>query len=157
MRKVNQEIHDRKIIEEILSGGKILRLAINDNPAPYIVPFNYGYNNNVLYVHCAPEGKKIDLLKINSVVGFEIEHTAEIIKSEKACNWAALYRSVTGHGKVEIITEDDQKIAGLDIIMKHNGFEGETEYGRKPLDSMIILKINIEFITGKQSGNWDKQ
>ncbi|MFP4060745.1 MAG: pyridoxamine 5'-phosphate oxidase family protein [Bacteroidales bacterium] len=155
MIKANQEISDKKIVEDILQNSKIIRLAIYDDNVPYIVPFNYGYKENCIYIHSAPVGKKIDLLKKNNRVGFEIEHTARIIEKELACKWSTLYRSIIGQGWVEILVEHGQKVAGLDIIMKHNGFLGKTVYGQKPLDSMVILKLTIENLTAKQSGNWE--
>lgn len=156
MRKTNQEITDQNIIEEILSRSRICRIAMMDGNRPYILPFNYGYNNKCLYIHCAPEGKKIHLLKQNPQVCFEIEHTAELVKHEKACNWATLYRSVLGYGDVEIIVDFEQKQKGLKNIMTHNGAKGNLEFGKKQVDAMLLLKLNIRECTGKQSSNWNR-
>ena len=103
MRKANQEIMDERILEEILKGSEICRIAMVDSELPYILPFNYGYEDRCIYIHSAPDGKKIDLLRKNNRVCFEIEHTARIIKDEKACKWSTLYRSVVGYGEIEIV------------------------------------------------------
>ncbi len=71
MRKKNQEIADPKIIEEILKESEICRLAMMDGDKPYILPFNYGYKDNCIYIHCAKEGKKIDLLRKNGEVNYK--------------------------------------------------------------------------------------
>jgi nitroimidazol reductase NimA-like FMN-containing flavoprotein (pyridoxamine 5'-phosphate oxidase superfamily) len=154
MRKQNQEIKDKSIIEQILANSEICRIAMIDNDKPYILPFNYGYKNNCIYIHSAPEGKKMDLLKKNNKVCFEIEQKAEIVKNDKLCKWTTNYRSVVGYGEVEIITEHKQKKNGLDIIMAHYGMQKNVEYEEKQIESIIIIKLNITKITGKQSSNW---
>ena len=58
MRKVNQEITDASILEEILRHSEICRIGMIDNGLPYVLPFNYGYKDLQIYIHCAPVGKK---------------------------------------------------------------------------------------------------
>ena len=157
MRKTNQEITDKSVIEEILSKSEICRIAMIDNDLPYILPFNYGYKDNCIYIHSAPEGKKIDLLKKKNTVCFEIEQIAKIIKHNKACKWATTYRSVVGYGDVEIITDYDKKKQGLEIIMTHYGAPDNLEFELKQVESIVILKITISKVTGKQSSNWTRK
>ena len=157
MRKTNQEITDKSVIEEILSKSEICRIAMIDNDLPYILPFNYGYKDNCIYIHSAPEGKKIDLLKKKNTICFEIEQIAKIIKHNKACKWATTYRSVVGYGDVEIITDYDKKKQGLEIIMTHYGAPDNLEFELKQVESIVILKITISKVTGKQSSNWTRK
>ena len=156
MKKINQEITDKKILEDIMIQSKICRIAMIDNALPYILPFNYGYENKYIYIHSAPVGKKIDLLTKNPRVCFEIEQKADIVKNNKACKWEAIYRSVVGYGNIEIIRDFAQKQRGLEIIMSHNGALDSTDFEAKQVDSVVILKLKIDTITGKQSSNWDK-
>ena len=51
MRKANQEIKDPEIIEQILAGAEICRIAMIDGDVPYMLPFNYGYRDRCIYVH----------------------------------------------------------------------------------------------------------
>ncbi len=155
MRRKDQEITDRKKINEILSKSEVCRIAMIDNDKPYIIPLNYGYYNNAIYIHSAPVGKKIDILKRNNKVCFELEYCSEIVKHESACDWSTKYRSVIGFGTVEIITDFEEKKKCLDIIMAHYGKSGKNVYKDKQVDFVVILKLNIEQITGKQLGEWD--
>lgn len=156
MRKANQEITDKLILEEILKQTQICRLAMIDNGNPYILPFNFGYYQNCIYIHSAPKGKKIDLLSKNPKVCFEIEQHAELIKDETACKWSTLYRSIVGYGIVEIISDFEEKKCGLEIIMKQHGANGKMEFDSKEVEFIVILKLTISSMTGKQSGNWSK-
>lgn len=157
MRRERQEITDKTIIEEILSTSEICRLGFIDVDRPYILPFNYGYQDGLIFIHCAKEGKKIDLINKNNVVCIEIEQIAKIERYEKACKWATTYRSIIGYGLVEIITDLEQKRKSLDVIMKHNGANSShnLNYETSQLEAMSILKIRITEISGKQSSNWN--
>ncbi len=156
MRKANQEITDKSILEDVLKQANICRLAMIDNGLPYILPFNFGYHENCIYIHSAPAGKKIDLLKENPFVCFEIEQKAEIITDDIACKWSTMYSSVIGYGNVEIVTDYAAKQRGLEIIMKQHGATGKLEFDTKQIELVVILKLSISTMTGKQSGNWNR-
>ncbi len=127
------------------------------NGVPYIVPLNYGYDKNVIYIHSASEGNKIDILRANNKVCFEIEDTTTIIRKEMSCDWATKYRSLVGYGLVEIITNYEQKKLGLDIIMAQHGRTENNVYTKNQVENIVILKLTIDHVTGKQSGNWSEQ
>lgn len=154
MRRSEREITESTVIEEILAGAGICRIAMIDGNLPYLLPFNYGYRDNVIYIHCAPEGRKINILKKNKTVCFEIEDVAKLIRDEVACNWTTAYRSLVGYGTVEIITDPGKKHEGLNIIMNHYGAAGSHNFNKNKTDSLVILKLTITSVTGKQSGNW---
>jgi hypothetical protein len=151
---MDKEISDPEILEMILNQSKVCRIALNNGEFPYIVPFNYGYGDGVLYFHSATTGKKIDLIRKNNKACFEIEYDSQIIPDEKACKWTAKYRSVIGYGTVDIITDRVEKVKGLDTIMSHYGKSGYQLYDEKQVENLVILKLTINKMTGKQSGNW---
>ena len=155
MRKINQEITDPGTLEEILSGARICRLAICDGEKPYLLPFNYGYRERCIYIHSAPEGKKIELLQLNPHVCFEVEDLVTIVPDIKACNWSTSYRSVVGEGKVEIITDYEGKKIGLEAIIAQHGAHLPADFDAGQMERMVILKITITSMTGKKSSNWD--
>lgn len=156
MRKTNLEITDRSILEEILSGAIICRVAMNNGAVPYLLPFNFGYREGCIYIHSAPEGKKIDLLRRNSNVSFEVEDPVSIIPGKNACNWSTRYRSVVGEGRVEILTDTQSKKEGLQVIMAQHGAPELIDFEERELIRMVILKITITSMTGKHSSNWHK-
>lgn len=150
MRREQLEITDPVILEEILSGAEVCRIAMIDKGRPYMVPLNYGYSKNTIYFHSSPLGKKIEILKADNRVCFEIELSSRIIRGEKPCDWGTKYRSVIGYGTIGFITDPGSKKEALDIIMAHYGKTGPNEYSEKELENVLILKLQIEEITGKQ-------
>ena len=157
MRRKEKEITDQKIIDEILTKSQLCRIALFDDEFPYIVPFNYAYSDNVILFHSATSGKKIDLIRKNNKVCFEIEYSSQIIEHEQSCQWTTRYRSIIGVGVMEIVTEYEEKKKGLDAIMTHYGRTEHTDYGGKSLENLVILKLKILNLTAKQSGNWEKE
>lgn len=135
---------------EILNTSKICRIALFDSPYPYIVPMNYGYADNQLYFHCAKEGKKIELIKSNNKVCFEIEQSHEIIADDVSCKWSTKYQSIIGFGTIELLTDLEEKRKGLDTIMIQHG-KKDNAYKDSALDKVMVLKLNIDNLTGKQS------
>jgi uncharacterized protein len=156
MRRNDKEIKDPEVIEEILNHSKVCRIALHNGEYPYIVPFNYGYHERVLYFHSAVSGKKINLIQENNKACFEIEYDSLIMQHEQACKWTTKYRSVIGYGKIEVITDPDEKKRGLDKIMEHYGRSAVNVYNEKHVKDIVILKLTIDKLTGKQSGNWEK-
>lgn len=66
MRKFDREIRDYNEILRLLDECQTIRLALHDEPYPYVVPLSYGWEERdgklFVYFHCAKEGKKLDLI-----------------------------------------------------------------------------------------------
>ncbi len=158
MRRKDKEVTDPSIIQELLSTAEVCRVAmVDEGGEPYIVPLNYGYRDNALYVHSAAVGRKIDLLKRNNRVCFEVESASSIIRHEEPCHWSTRSRSIVGYGHVEILTDHEEKKRGLDIILTHYGKVGPNVYDEKHLRAVVILRISIESVSCKQLGDWSER
>jgi len=150
MRRKEQEITGIEEIEKIINKASVCRLALCENDTPYIVPLCFGYKNKTLYFHSAFAGKKIEILKKNNNVCFEIEADIEINKGDNACNWNIQYKSVIGFGKAFLIYDIHEKTTALDILMSHYS-EGKFDYLQNSLNRTLIIKVIIEHMTGKKS------
>jgi len=150
MRRNEKAVTDPDELTQILRDGRICRLAITAEPAPYIVPLNYGYRDAVLYFHSALAGRKIELLRQNPRVGFEISLDLGIATGAQACNWGARYRSVIGHGRIKFIERLEEKRRGLDAIMAQYA-PGEFTYPDATVNATCVYKLQIVAMTGKQS------
>ena len=151
MRRKDQEINDIGAIEDIIRKGQVCRLALSENGQPYIVPLCFGYEDNNLYFHSAREGKKLDILRKNNNVCFEIDIDRELVKGKKACDCSMKYQSVIGFGKAELIEDIESKRRAFNIIMQ-NYLEGSFEYPDESIQKTVIIKVEIESMTGKKLG-----
>ncbi|NLJ44932.1 MAG: pyridoxamine 5'-phosphate oxidase family protein [Bacteroidales bacterium] len=153
MRRSEREITDLKEIEKVFESADVCRIAFADNNVPYIVTMNFGYSgfdSPVLYFHCASEGKKLEMIRKNNNVCFEVDTDHELYGGPGACDFGMKYRSVVGWGKMTIVTDEQDKIKGLDHIMSHYSEKTGFTYERSTLSRMLVLKLEITRMTGKK-------
>jgi len=151
MRRAEKEITNRREIDMILSKATICRIGFHDQQVSYIVPMNFGYSDDCLYLHSAPQGKKIELLKRNPLVCFEVENDVEIISTGIPCQWSMNYTSVIGYGTASFITNLEQKQKALQIIIDHYSPGSSYVFPEKKRNEVTIIKIEITQMTGKKS------
>jgi hypothetical protein len=148
MRKTDREIKDRKDIDDIIGRCQVCRLAVCDDDQPYIVPLNFGYDGSFLYFHAALEGRKIDIIKKNNKVCFELDILYDIVKAEEACKWGSKYESVIGSGTAEILEDLEAKKDALEWIMRQYG-SGTRDFTEEILKKTLILRVQVLEISGK--------
>lgn len=151
MRRKDKEIKNTKEIESIINRSDVCRIALCENNSPYIVPVCFGYIDNCLYFHSAADGKKIDIIKKNNRVCFEFDIQRGLIRPENPCDWDMKYCSVIGSGKAFFIDDLEEKTKALNIIVGHYSSDA-FEYQENSVDTVTIIKVEIENITGKKSG-----
>jgi hypothetical protein len=153
MRRNDREVTEIQIIEQIFSKADVCRIAFADNNTPYIVTMNFGFllgKNKVLYFHCAPEGRKIEMLRRNDQVCFALDTGHSLTKGKKACGWGMKFQSVVGYGRLSIVEDSDERFRALDLIMNHYGGEGKYDYDERQMQKTAILRLDIMEMTGKQ-------
>jgi len=151
MKRKEKEVLDREEIESIIKKADVCRLGLSVDNNPYIVPLNFGYKEHCLYFHTPKVGKKIDMIKTNNRVCFELDIDHEVVRAENPCDWNMKYRSVIGYGRAFLLEDIDEKRRALDIIVEH--YSGRlNEYDEKLVNRLAIIKIQVESMTGKKSG-----
>ena len=119
MRRKEKEITDKETIESILHRANVCRLAMCQDNIPYLVPMNFGYRDDTLFFHSAWKGRKIDMLKKNDRVCFEVDIDHELVTGDQACDFSMKFLSIIGYGKASFIEDSEGKRKALDIIMSH--------------------------------------
>ena len=151
MRTKDREIAAVDEIEDVIKKATTCRIGLADNGEPYVVPICFGYERNALYFHSGLEGRKVEIIKRNSRVCFEMDADVEVVKDDKACDWTVNYRSVMGVGRAAILQSDHEKSHGLGLIMKHYG-SADFNFPKSRLDKTLVVRIDIENMTSKKSG-----
>ncbi len=152
MRRSEKQITDQKELNEILLKNHICRIALSDNNTPYIIPVNYGYDEKYIFIHSAVEGHKLDIIRKNNKVCFEITDSIDIVAAESACDFGTKFRSVIGFGKIKIVSDSDRKINALRTIMHQHTKKNLWNFNEISVSKIVILEIKIESLTGKKSG-----
>ena len=153
MRRKDKEITDKAEIEAILKKAFVCHLGLSDGDRPYVVPMNYGYEDGHIYLHCAAEGKRLDIIKKNNKVCFEMDlFEIEVVKkNDQPCDWGTSYRSVIGYGTAKLIESAEEKSRALGIIVKSLDDRSFT-FPEKEVKRTAVIDITITEMTGKASG-----
>ena len=154
MRRKDREIVDEKVMISIIEKAIICRVAMCWQDEPYMIPMNFGYQDNYIYLHSAREGRKLDILRNNDKVCIEFDADVELVQSQKACNTEMKYKSVLIFGEAVVLKDVREKKKALDIIMPHYYQPNSSSvfhYPEDALEKVIIIKVKVEKMTGKES------
>jgi uncharacterized protein len=153
MRRNEREITDILLREEIIAKADVCRVAFADGNVPYVVTMNFGYqggDNPRLWFHGAGEGRKIDMIKKNRYVCFELDTDHELYKGHKGCDWGMRYKSIVGYGNISIVTDITAKTEGLSFIMKHYAGDNDYTFDESSVSRTTVLMLEITEITAKK-------
>ena len=155
MRRSDREITDIRSILGILDRCDICRIALCDNNVPYVIALNYGVEVNSgavsVYFHCAREGRKLDIIGRNNHACLEADRMLGLVDAEKACGFTAKYESVMAFGRIFIVGDNSEKAHGLGVLMKKYAPSREFSFFGSELNSVTVLRMDVESITGKSN------
>ena len=147
------QITDINEIKTILDKSKIVHLGLVDGDEAYVVPMNYGYvmedERLTLYLHGATKGRKIDLMKANPKVFFEMECDLQPFEGKTACHYGIAYASVMGRGTAEIVEDTEEKKKGLSVLMKTQT-EKDFTFNGKMAAVVAVIRIDVTEYTAKR-------
>lgn len=151
-------MHSRTVsqpeIEAIIRKCQFCYIGMVDQQGlPYVLPFNFGYEDGFLYFHSAPDGKKIDILKNNPevCVAFSADCELRFVNEEVACSYGMKYKSVLAYGKIEFVTDTDSRIKVLDVIMRTYS-PREFKYSPPSLRTICCWKMKVDRFEGRVLG-----
>lgn len=147
-------IEDQKEIEEIIKGCKTCYLGLSDeNNQPYVIPMNFGYKDNTIYLHSGQFGRKWTIMKQNPKVcvtfclGDELVHQDEHV----GCSWRVKSKTVIAEGEVEFIDDYDEKEKILHIFMSQYS-DRSFKFNAPAVKNVGIMKIEIKSMKAKEFG-----
>lgn len=155
MRREERNIASPAAIAGILQQCKVCRLGLYDGEEVYIVPMNFGYTFQdgrlILYFHCAQTGRKLDCIRKNNRVCFEMDCQHALVLAQEACGCTYRYASIIGNGAAVLVTEQAEKEKALQAIMLHQTGRRENRFSEKILQKTAVLRITADTFTCKQN------
>ena len=154
----NLEIKSKEKIIEFLSSESTGRIAsVDKNGFPQIIPMNFVFINDVIYMHSHIRGEKLENIKRNDKVGFEVDRSLEFLPSyffdpTDASLADTLYISVVMKGICVIIEDKVEKTLALNGLMKKYQPEGGYEPMNPEMDvlnEVAVIKIVPNTMRGK--------
>jgi hypothetical protein len=152
------EIKSKEKIIEFLSSQQTGRISsIDENGYPQIIPMNFVFINDVVYMHSHIKGEKLENIKRNQKVGFEVDKSLEFLPSyfsdpTDASLADTLYISVIIKGNASIVLDREEKTIALNGLMKKYQPEGGYEPIKPEMDvlnEVEVIKIVPESLRGK--------
>lgn len=152
MTRRERQITDIAEIMKILDNSKVLHLGMVDGDEPYVVPMNYGYTYEdgklTLWLHGARQGRKMDVMRKNPKVFFEMECDLQPFEGEVACKYGLAYSSLMGRGIAEIIEDVETKKTALSVLMKTQTGK-DFDFEDKMASVVGVIKIDVLDFTAK--------
>jgi nitroimidazol reductase NimA-like FMN-containing flavoprotein (pyridoxamine 5'-phosphate oxidase superfamily) len=147
-------IEDSQEIEKNIRSCRTCFLGLSDaDNQPYVIPMNFGYNDNTIYLHSGQFGRKWQVMKTNPkacitfCLGDDIAYQDEHV----ACSWRVKSKSVIAEGIIEFIDDYDEKLAALKIMMGQYS-DREFHFNAPAVKNVGVYKMKIEKVTAKEFG-----
>ena len=152
MTKRERQITDPEQIRHILDTAQVLHLGLAVDNEPYVVPMNYGYTEEegklVLYLHSALKGKKLDMMRANPKIFFEMDCDWVPFEGEKPCQYGLSYSSVMGRGRATIVEDVEEKMRGLTVLMKTQTGK-DFAFNERLVSIVAVIRIDVAEYTAK--------
>lgn len=159
MRRKICEIRERDGMEEILRRATIGRLATSGADGyPYITPVNYVWWNGSVFFHCAHEGEKVDNIRRDPRVCFEVDIPLSYFgldydPTRPTCHVHQFYHCVIIRGRAEIVEDCEEKVGSLNALMEaHEGHDNfvKVDAHTKGVGLCSVVAVRVESMTGKR-------
>ncbi len=152
MTRREREVTDINEIIKILDTAKVLHLGLCIENEPYVVPMNYGYTMDgdklTVYLHGARRGKKLDMMRENPNVFFELCCDITPFEGDVACRYGITYSSVMGKGRAEIVENIEEKKRGLTLLMKTQTGK-DFSFEDRMAEVVSVIRIDVSEYTAK--------
>ncbi|MFB5611712.1 MAG: pyridoxamine 5'-phosphate oxidase family protein [Nitrosarchaeum sp.] len=152
------QIKSQQKIQEFLNQEHVGRISsIDENGYPQIIPMNFVYLDNFIYMHSHIKGEKIDNINRNNKVGFEVDRELEFLPSyfedpKDASLADTLYISIVIKGRASLVTDREEKTIALNGLMKKYQPEGRydpIESTMRVLNGVAVIKVIPDTLHGK--------
>lgn len=145
-------------VKEFLNAEHVGRVAsMDENGFPQIIPMNFAFLDDAVYMHSHVRGEKLDNISRNNKVGFEADRELEFLPSyfedpHNASLADTLYISVVIKGTASFVSDREEKTLALNGLMKKYQPEGRYDPIRsdmRVLDAVSVIKVTPQTIHGK--------
>ncbi len=133
---------------EILQVGEYGFLAMASAEGGYGVPINYAISGDTIYLHCAPEGRKLQAVANDNRVTFCVVGEKRLIPEQ----FTTMYESVVASGSARIVEDEDERRQALRLIVEKYASQ-HVEEGLKAIERSLhrtaVVAICVHTLTGK--------
>lgn len=154
MRRKDREVTGLDEMEAMLRAETVCRVCFHGDPYPYIVPLNFGFTRDgdrfTLYFHCAKVGEKLDRMRADPNVAFEVDGAHQLVDGPNACDYSFGFQSVIGTGTLSEVAGEERR-AGLIALMRQVAPDRDFDCMDVDLERGVnVLRLDVAQMTGKR-------
>ena len=150
MRRNRQQLTQDECIDILQQATSGVLAVIGDGGYPYTVPLSHVYADGCLFFHSAIQGHKVDAIRNDSRCSFCVIAQDDVHPE----TFTTHFKSVVAFGRIHVIEDDAERLAALRSLglrhapHDHAGLQREID---KDFDRVLLLRLDIEHLTGKQA------
>jgi nitroimidazol reductase NimA-like FMN-containing flavoprotein (pyridoxamine 5'-phosphate oxidase superfamily) len=135
---------------DFIKNSEVIRVGVNAENRPYIIPLNYVVVDDNIYFHSAKEGRKVALFIDGLEVTAELDKLIKIKEEPKGCSYSCYYQSVMIEGIITRVDELDKKVEVLNKLVKKYATQDFIEVTKPDSQRVFVYKIEVIKIIGKE-------
>ncbi|MEU5088511.1 pyridoxamine 5'-phosphate oxidase family protein [Streptomyces sp. NPDC021356] len=140
---------DRDQLDEILAAGFVCHLGVVVEGAPMVIPTVYGCDGNTLYFHGSVASRSLRASP-DATVCVTVTHVDGLVLARSVFEHGVNYRSAMVHGTPRLVTDPDEKLAGLRCLTGH-ATPGQWDYARRPSRKELAATALLALSLGEAS------
>src|SRR3984885_9380955 len=137
---------DRGDLEDILAAGVICHLGVVVDGYPMVVPTVYGLDGDTVYLHGSVASRSL-VSAPEATICVTVTHLDGLVLARSVFEHAVNYRSAMIYGTPRLVTDREEKLAGLHSLAEHI-VPGQWDYARRPnkkeLAKTSLLALSLE-------------
>lgn len=147
LRRTDRKMSEAETIDLLINADYGILSTYGLDGYAYGVPLSYTYLNDAIYFHCALDGYKLDNIRTNNKVSFCVVGETEVL----ADKFSMKYYSVIVFGTIVEVEKEEKERALVGLLEKYSSehMESGMKYLKNDRDNTVVLKLEVEHITGK--------
>ena len=150
MRRQDRRMDEERAMELLRDSEHAVLSLVDAEGNPYGIPVNYVFERpSHLYIHCAPEGRKLRCIAHNAAVSLCMVGYTHVIPSQ----FTTEFESVIVTGTARVGLTDEEKMHALMLIIDKYSPDFRREGAKAVRRSFLrteIIRIDISRFSGKQ-------
>ena len=147
IRRADRAISQSDAIDLLSSANYGVLSTVGEDGLPYAIPLSFVFRDQVIYLHCAKEGRKLDNLRSNPAVSFCVVGHTKVLPGE----FATEYESAIASGTASLISGDEKQEALIKFLEKYSPdfMKQGLKFITGSINKVEIIRIDVNEISGK--------
>ena len=147
IRRADRAISQSDAIDLLSSANYGVLSTVGEDGLPYAIPLSFVFRDQVIYLHCAKEGRKLDNLRSNPAVSFCVVGHTKVLPGE----FATEYESTIASGTASLIFGDEKQQALIQFLEKYSPdfMKQGLKFITGSISKVEIIRIDVNEISGK--------